>query len=77
MAELKCIEIGRPNEAQYIDEGSSYCQAHYWKEQEQRLPVRWVYIVGLLLWTGIWFWVFGVAGPRPTWLVDKVLKLYK
>ncbi len=22
MAELKCIEIGRPNEAQYIDEGS-------------------------------------------------------
>lgn len=76
MTEIKCIEGGCANEAHYIDGGSSYCQVHYPKAHQKTLAARWVYVMGVLLWAGIWLWMFGLAGPRPRVLVDTILPLY-
>ena len=75
MAELKCVESGCSRDAQYIEGGYSYCQEHYQAERQERLSARWVYVIGLFLWFGIWGLIYaGVKLDNP--LLGKILFAY-
>jgi len=75
MAELKCIESGCSRDAQYIDGGYSYCQEHYRAEKQGTLSARWVYVVGIFVWLGIWGLIYaGVKLSNP--LMGKILVAY-